>query len=1239
MPEIKQNFTRGKMNKDLDERLIPKGEYREAQNIHITESEGSDVGAIENVLGNIKATGVIAPDLTGNGDSLLTGTGYEVIGYCQDLRNKRVVFFITNFASDSFTDDIRSVSRANGAGVDYKPNTYNHHCAIILYDIENKINNTLVFGDWLNLSKNHLITGVQIIDDLLFWTDDLNQPRKINIKTALDNYVSHEDQYYDCEETVSVAKYAPYNAPILHEEDGTPGHDRVNPTTPGDPELSDYMKERFIRFSYRYKYDDGEYSLIAPFTQSIFEPLNAGIIVNSSTDDERNTTTGEPEVLIGHKEIYKKGIVDIMQNRINQVELRIPIPNKDEFSTTDPGSTYANPYHIKEIEILLKESDGISFKLVKTLKISDLQSSDIESYTIRPRVDFPSSSTQYYRQVVKYTYNSSEPYQVLPEGQVNRVYDQVPLLAKALDVSGSRVIFGNYVENYSYPTDSSGKKGMNYTVQTVTKGDVDQANKQGSTPYLYGLKQWMNKTLKYHTVKQRRTYQVGIVFSDIFGRQSPVILSSNESVDADTITVPEVTDDFSLNLNGLWNATNNSYGNSLAINFEEPTLTTDSSFVADMSYGSSYNPHGWYSYRIVVKQQEQDYYNVYAPHAFDGWNNISEQPDDTLTGGRSWLFLHGDNVNKVPRSLNDTDLNRDGTMGSDVRLYPKVVFDANGYSKMNSNYHELTEVISLGTAYEQNLYISGDDNKSGTGGFNILNFVYGKNKNPLVAELQNMEAYSDTTSNNEARVYYAYADVSNSTTIILGDDQVGGSIPTGPTDFGDDDFNGWSVNMSKIPHNEELKVTDTLGTSPKHEIVVSANQGKADGPKLLQGDKIILSNYHEGLSIFETEPFKSKLDIYYETSTSGLVADLVEEIFVDTTDLPDNIEISQVGYQQDGEDPPLQVDSTLASLYEQAPGNTTIGELDARQNALSPGSLSFSLFKVVNTGSGQEQTGLFSIINDAGTYKLTTTSTFVYQNNNNDEYVLTIAATDNGGTNYENIRVVVINSDPNITAPAGPLLLNRSAGGDTKVVYTDNDVDNGSARAGGFPNKYNGVTVTFSFGDTSFNSYFYIGGVVNGKYELLTSGSWTIANAALFFAGSDADRTVTLTVTDDFGATDTASVRIDDLSSTAVIGSLYPTDGTTTQDICIASGLTPTTYYALKGASSTEPSVFEFYTDQLVLNVDNVVYIDSNLQTTIPAGLYMANINSSQVRVADIGSDGIVDTITDIDFDPYEDCQ
>ena len=54
MAKLQRNFVRGRMNKDLDERLVPNGEYRDAQNIQVTTSEGSDVGAIENILGNTK---------------------------------------------------------------------------------------------------------------------------------------------------------------------------------------------------------------------------------------------------------------------------------------------------------------------------------------------------------------------------------------------------------------------------------------------------------------------------------------------------------------------------------------------------------------------------------------------------------------------------------------------------------------------------------------------------------------------------------------------------------------------------------------------------------------------------------------------------------------------------------------------------------------------------------------------------------------------------------------------------------------------------------------------------------------------------------------------------------------------------------------------------------------------------------------------------------------------------------
>ena len=54
MPELKRNFLKGRMNKDLDERLISNGEYRDALNIQVSTSEGSNVGTAQNVKGNLK---------------------------------------------------------------------------------------------------------------------------------------------------------------------------------------------------------------------------------------------------------------------------------------------------------------------------------------------------------------------------------------------------------------------------------------------------------------------------------------------------------------------------------------------------------------------------------------------------------------------------------------------------------------------------------------------------------------------------------------------------------------------------------------------------------------------------------------------------------------------------------------------------------------------------------------------------------------------------------------------------------------------------------------------------------------------------------------------------------------------------------------------------------------------------------------------------------------------------------
>ena len=52
MPELKRNFMQGRMNKDLDERLVGDGEYRDAMNIQVSTAEGSDIGSARNIPSN-----------------------------------------------------------------------------------------------------------------------------------------------------------------------------------------------------------------------------------------------------------------------------------------------------------------------------------------------------------------------------------------------------------------------------------------------------------------------------------------------------------------------------------------------------------------------------------------------------------------------------------------------------------------------------------------------------------------------------------------------------------------------------------------------------------------------------------------------------------------------------------------------------------------------------------------------------------------------------------------------------------------------------------------------------------------------------------------------------------------------------------------------------------------------------------------------------------------------------------
>ena len=95
MPDLKHNFSRGRMNKDLDERLVPDGEYRDAENIEIVTSEGSNVGAAQNLLGTTwqKTKSIYNAEAGVAATSWTTKFGYDTakcVGHIVDNKNNSV---------------------------------------------------------------------------------------------------------------------------------------------------------------------------------------------------------------------------------------------------------------------------------------------------------------------------------------------------------------------------------------------------------------------------------------------------------------------------------------------------------------------------------------------------------------------------------------------------------------------------------------------------------------------------------------------------------------------------------------------------------------------------------------------------------------------------------------------------------------------------------------------------------------------------------------------------------------------------------------------------------------------------------------------------------------------------------------------------------------------------------------------------------------------------------------------
>jgi len=1002
MAKATNSFVTGKMNKDLDDRLLKVNEYRNAMNAQVSRSEGANVGALENILGNVKISDFRTITGAGNGVS---------IGYCSDEINNRVFVFLTDNTSSTLT----------------YTNTQKN--AIVVYNALTESTQVLVSGTFLNFSTSFPITGVNILEDLLYFTDNRNQPRVINVTLAESNFVDLNNQYYTIEEQISVAKYNPYQSIQLYKEssisneyettmydvvslyypDGglgslnsnaAAGQDEVeilksgfqgdivtssggtagvkvgrrdkstgvitdtgltvdsssnqttywrvtlssnitgtlidkddeeivfsfnpyyNPDYNGD---KDYLRDRFVRFAYRFKFIDGEYSIMSPFTQECFIPKQDGYFMTKQNPLPDGTEIEEspPLDMQDEEDAYRSTIVEFMENKVNKIILRIPLPYTSE--------QMQSILHVEEIDILFKESDSNIINVIETIEISRVQA------------QIPGGT------IYEYEYQSRKPYKVLPSSETTRTYDKVPVRALSQEIISNRIVYGNFEDKHTPPSTIdynvavSQKSTFDLGTATTTTNGVTNAAVEtinintlaaglsiqngyvvtgsasipantvivsftsttvvisnattGTIPDATTLTFEASSNVRYTTseieypsssLKQNRNYQVGVVLSDKFGRTSTVILSNsdssvefnNEQYLGSTVFSDYINDNISADAFP---------GNSLKVLFNNPIPGGSTGIYNGDAASVDYNPLGWYSYKIVVKQTEQEYYNVYLPGI------MAAYPTDATEelGKTSHFVLISDNINKVPRDLTQVGPEQK-QFRSSINLHGRVENLASSVTNLNNiqYYPGPTSPIVSVIGTDRDLF-DGIPTQNYVGSADFYNVV----SNPLIARINTPSKKIGTTAvittatvdsdqtdsgvdlpTNEINLTIAsisplFTSVlpQPNQSIVPGQSVSGPGVPLGTiVNSGATNTTTSPDNTYKITLNQALEGT----TNPDVLTFAPTQPGPTSSPFLTMPQ----------LAVMETDGVDSNLDIYWETTSEGLITELNQAVLGGTAD-------------------------------------------------------------------------------------------------------------------------------------------------------------------------------------------------------------------------------------------------------------------------------------------------------------------------------------------------------------------
>jgi len=741
MPEIKKTFLRGRMNKDLDERLLPDGEYRDALNIQVSSSEDSNAGTIQNVLGN---------RLLKNMSSLIGEV--KCIGSVADTENDKLYWFFKGINSNTKQGIIEYDTRDTNAG-NINGNLIDSAITPVLIDTA---------GTALKFTDTQ-ITSIQVLDRLLIWTDSVSEPKVVDLDT-FETYNTYSTKSYSAqtqipntqgvmsnmeEQHLTLIKQKPSSAPIIA---------LTNYISAGANDTDTIYEEKFIRFGYRWRFTNGQYSAYSPFSEPVFDPR-----VDAST----------------YFYNIDEGYNERMLNNIQKITI----------------SGFDVPNDAAAIDILYKESGNNNVYVYKT--ITGLDPAQPPTHQIN---------------------NKEESiFSVLPEDQLFRAYDNVPVRAKALDIIANRIVFGNYTTGINL-----GDYSPTFTITESTRAKIDDVDNNVAPENLSNLR----------TIKSGRKYQVGVVFEDIYGRQSPVYTSEQ----------------------GVYRKSFDTYnGTAKALNVELTTMPTNSD-------------NRIHRYRYFIKESSEEYYNFIIDAVYD-----DEENEEHV-----WLVIPTYEINKIKdddtiilKKLNNGN-SPIGTYTSDELKYKVLdisgqkpdnitsvnTFDGKFFVKIKANAASTLLKQSIGTGGSDGVIDDADFNYNSGAPSNLSSYLFlgeadepnNNSKETYLYKDGQIHYYPSSGSATNPLTANANSAVTNPTTSC-------GSITGTWQQLTTPNINGY--------------VDGTIGT-------INEIWAELDGNGFPRQFYICYSNgvtaTNATPAVFETVPDESVLDIYYETEDSYLLS-------------------------------------------------------------------------------------------------------------------------------------------------------------------------------------------------------------------------------------------------------------------------------------------------------------------------------------------------------------------------------